>query len=358
RSAFYTWLNRHFKLGFKEPVIEQDYEPLKRDQLTVWDDAHPAPKADDPEFERSLLKWFTLDAQKQLEAAAAKPDSLHQEIGSALEVLIGRTYASAGDADWLIKNKKDQGSYVEMTGLITNKTYKEEIPVTWLYPKDWKGRTIVWLDDSGKASLFNPDGTVKAAVLKLVSAGATVVGADLLFQGEFSADNQSVKQTRTVANPREFAGYTYGYNHPLFAQRTHDVLTLVKYLRTAKVGTHPTPSTVEVAGFGISTGPIVAAARAVSGAEITHAVVDTNGFRFGKLLDYRDPQFLPGGAKYLDLPGFLAAGAPHPLWLAGEGTEPALVAKTYKDAGKANQLTTFTGESAQKESAAAEWLLK
>ena len=28
RSAFYTFLNRHFKLGFAEPVIEQDYEPL------------------------------------------------------------------------------------------------------------------------------------------------------------------------------------------------------------------------------------------------------------------------------------------------------------------------------------------
>src|ERR1043165_6151852 len=33
RSAFYTWLNRHFKLGQKEPVIERDYEPLSRDQL-------------------------------------------------------------------------------------------------------------------------------------------------------------------------------------------------------------------------------------------------------------------------------------------------------------------------------------
>src|SRR3989441_8000991 len=33
RSAFYTWLNHHFKLGQKEPVIERDYEPLKREQL-------------------------------------------------------------------------------------------------------------------------------------------------------------------------------------------------------------------------------------------------------------------------------------------------------------------------------------
>ena len=78
-------------------------------------------------------------------------------------------------------------------------------------------------------------------------------------------------------------------------------------------------------GFGVA-GPIVAAARAVAGEAIDRAAVDTGGFRFGNLLDYRDPQFLPGGAKYLDLPGMLALGAPHPLWLAGEDHEPALVA--------------------------------
>ncbi|MCB1275612.1 acetylxylan esterase, partial [Prosthecobacter sp.] len=63
RSAFYTFVNKHFKLGFPSPVIEKDYEPLTRDQLTVWDDKHPAPKAGDPEFERKLLKWFTEDAE-------------------------------------------------------------------------------------------------------------------------------------------------------------------------------------------------------------------------------------------------------------------------------------------------------
>src|SRR3954464_12086247 len=57
RSAFYTWLNRHFKLGFKEPVIEKDYELLSRDQLTVWDAQHPEPKREDADFERKLLRW-------------------------------------------------------------------------------------------------------------------------------------------------------------------------------------------------------------------------------------------------------------------------------------------------------------
>ena len=75
RSAFYTWLNQHYKLGQTAPVIERDYEPLARAQLTVWDDAHPAPKEKGPEFEKKLLAWFTQDAERQLRAAAATPAS-------------------------------------------------------------------------------------------------------------------------------------------------------------------------------------------------------------------------------------------------------------------------------------------
>lgn len=354
RSAFYTWLNRHFKLGFQEPVIEQDYEPLTREQLTVWNAQHPAPKAEDPEFERRLLKWFTEDAEKQLRAAAAAPDRLRREIGPAVEVLIGRTSATAGEVEWLHGEVRDRGDYAELTGRMRNKTHGEELPVVLLKPKQPNGRALLWLDDAGKSSLFRDDESMKPAVRQLVEAGVTVVGADLLFQGEFLPDGQPVKQARKVANPREFAGYTFGYNHALFAQRTHDVLTLVKALRT--LGSLK-PSSVEVAGFGIA-GPIVAAARTVAGDGIDRAVVDTGGFRFGKLLDFRDPQFLPGGAKYLDLPGFLALAAPQPLWLAGEGSRPELVADLYRGAGGADQLTVFTGEVSQKEAAAAKWLLR
>jgi hypothetical protein len=394
RSAFYTWLNQHFKLGFKAPVIESDYEPLSREQLTVWDDNHPAPKAEDPEFERSLLKWLTDDADKQLRASAASLDTLRKEVGGGVEVVIGRTLANAGEVEWKLKDKHDRGGHLEMTGLLHNKTHGEELPVAWLYPKKWNGRAIVWLHDTGKAALYNADGSVKPAVLKLVESGATVLGADLLFQGEFLKDGEPVNQTpgalaaafagapievslapqlallqgaalglvndrrtRVVSNPREFAGYTFGYNHALFAQRTHDVLSLVKFLRTAKVGTHPNPTAVSVAGFGVA-GPIVAAARALAGEAIDRAAVDTGGFRFGKLLDYRDPQFLPGGAKYLDLPGLLALGAPNALWLAGEASVPPLVADVYRVAGQGKQLNVFTGEASQMEAAAIVWLLK
>lgn len=358
RSAFYTFLDRHFHLGVKEPVIERDYDVLPREQLIVWDTAHPEPPRESPAFERQLLKWFADDAQKQLLASAASPERLHQEVGRAVEVLIGRTLADTGEIDWLLKNKTDRDDFVEMAGLIRNKTHQEEVPVVWLYPKKWNGRAVVWLDDAGKSALYNADGSVKPEVLQLVKSGATVLGADLLFQGEFLPDGKAVTETRKVAdNAREFAGYTFGYNDSLFAQRTHDILTLVKYLKTAEVAGHPKPSSVAVAGFG-STGPLAAAARAVSGDAIDRAAIDTRGFRFGKLLDYRDPQFLPGGAKYLDLPGFLALSSPQRLWLAGEGAEPQLVADAYRIAGQKERLSVFTGEGPQKTAAAVAWLLE
>lgn len=353
RSAFYTWVNQHFKLGFKAPVVERDYQRLTRDQLTVWDSSHPAPKADDIEFERRLLRWWRDDAEKQLQASAASVDSFRQLAGNGVEAVIGRTFASAGKVAWELKHKADRGGFVEMTGLLRNETHGEELPVAWLYPKKWNGRAVIWLDDSGKAALFNADGSVKPEVKSLVDSGATVLGADLLFQGEFTKDGQPVKQNRVVANPREFAGYTYGYNHALFAQRAHDVLTLVKYLRSYESNpNHPAPKSVDVAGFG-GTGPIVAAARAVAREGIDRAAVETGGFRFGKLTDYRDVNFLPGGAKYGDVPGLLALNAPGKLWIGGESA-PALATKLYQAANAAGALTAAAKAD---RAAAARWLL-
>jgi dienelactone hydrolase len=356
RSAFYTWLNRHFKLGCQEPVIERDYELLPREQLAVWDAEHPAPKADDADFERELLKWFAEDTGRQLQASAESPEEFRKVVGGAIEVLIGRTYATAGDVEWKMSEKQDRDSYIEMTGLLRNVTYKEELPVAWLYPKDWNGRVVVWLDDGGKSALFDSSGGLPA-VKQLVDGGVTVLGADVLFQGEFLADGKPVTQQRVVSNPREAPAYTYGYNDSLFAQRAHDVLTLVRFLRTAKVESHPSPNLVAIAGFG-EAGPIVAAGLAVAAGEIDRAAVDTGGFRFGSLLDYRDPRFLPGGAKYFDIPGLLALGAPSELWLAGEEDGLPLVTEMYKSAESVKKLAKFRGEAGDERQAAAKWLLE
>src|SRR4051812_12978060 len=369
RSAFYTWLNKHFHLGQPEPVIEKDFEPLTRDQLSVWDKDPPAPKEKDADFERKLLRHFTDDADKQIAKAAQSPDEFRKLVAPAVEILIGRTYDTAGDSEWNTTTKEDRGDYLEMTGLIQNTTYNEELPVTWLYPKTWNGRVILWLDNDGKSNLFKPDNSgdnshdltgsparhLKPHIAKLLSAGATVLGADLLYQGEFLKYGKPLKQTRTVANPREAPAYTFGYNPSVFAHRTHDILTLIRFMRTAKIEGIPHPKSVAIAAFG-HTGPIAAVARAVSGDNIDLAAIDTQNFRFAKLLDYRDPMFLPGGAKYGDLPALLAVGAPTPLWLADEKTAPQILTEIYKQTGRSDDIILFNGDPDQKEMKAANWL--
>jgi len=191
-------------------------------------------------------------------------------------------------------------------------------------------------------------------VQKLIDSGATVLGVDLLYQGEFLADGKPLTQTgRVKGNSRESAAYTFGYNHALFAQRVHDVLTVLRFIKTHE---HPTKQLAVVGIDGM--GPIAAAARAVSGDAIQRAVIDTEGFRFGQVLNIHDPNFLPGGAKYGDVPGLLALGAPGKLKLAGEGAQaPTLVRDAYAMAKALNALVPSAGGREKSRTAAVDWLV-
>src|ERR1044071_7211800 len=150
RSAFYTWLNHHFKLGQKDPVIGRDYEPLKREQLTVWDEQHPAPKADDPDFERHLLRQLHDDAQKQLAAEQTSPERFRKAYGSAFDVVLDGGLAEIGEVEWTESKKSDLGSWNEEVGLVRNKTFREELPAVWCASKQANGHTVVWLSTAGK----------------------------------------------------------------------------------------------------------------------------------------------------------------------------------------------------------------
>lgn len=348
RAAMYSWMNKHLKLGLKEPVVEQDFRRLTEAEMSVWDATHPKPPGG-PEFERKLTAWLTADADKQLAAARATPEKYRQLVGGALEVMIGRTLEQVGATEWVNAKKEDRGSYLEMSGLVRATKHGEELPAVFLYPKQWKGRTVVWAHDLGKAGLYGADGAPVAAVRTLLDAGATVMGVDLFGQGEFQASGKPLEKARRVNNTRDFTGYTQGYNPSVFAERTRDLLTVVAFVRNYDKKT----KTLDLAGVGGRAGAWVAAARALAGDAVQHAAVDTAGFRFTQISEWQDPAFLPGGAKYDDLPGLLALSAPGKLWLAGEGlTAPDAVRAAYASAAGA---LTVAGKA--DEAAAVKWLL-
>jgi len=352
RSAFYTWLNKHFKLGQKEPVIESDYEPLPRAQLTVWDEQHPAPKAADPDFERQLLRQLNDDAQKQLAAEQATPERFRKAYGSAFDIVLDGGLAEIGEVEWAESRKTNHGSWTETPGLLRNKTYREELPAVICAPKTASGHTVVWLSSEGKSALYAADGSLQSDVARLVNSGATVIGVDLLYQGEFLANGKPLIKTPRVKNPREAGAYTFGYNHALFVHRVHDVLATVKFCK----GSEHAARQLTVVGLD-GAGPWVAAARAQCGEAIDQAVIDTGGFRFGRVLDLHDPNFLPGGAKYGDLPALLALGAPGRSWVNESSEGLALAQSQYRALNSEKNLTRFDGKPETVRSAALVWLL-
>lgn len=190
----------------------------------------------------------------------------------------------------------------------------------WLYPSDWNQKVVVWLDSSGRQALLEQGGTptsgMPSEISELLSGGSAVVAADLFHLRESAIAGRDPVRQRTVKNPREFAGYTFGYNAPAIARSVQDVLTILAFLRNTEVAGHPRPSHVAVAGFG-EAAPIVLAARSVAGSAIDRTAVDTGGFRFEMLDDWRHPLFLPGAVRYLDVPGLIVTGTSR-LRLAGE----------------------------------------
>ncbi len=339
RSAFETWLNRHFKLGFQEPVVEREYQPLKRAELTVWDDAHPAPRRADPAFERRLLAELDRDAGQLLAKAAADDNSFREIFGGGWDTLLDGGMEAIGEASWEMKDKSDEGTYIRMAGMVRDAARATENPAVFLYPKQWNGRTTLWLTGEGKAGLCGADGSVRPEVRALLDAGTTVLGMDLLYQGEFLAGGGSAKPTPKVKNPRESAAFTFGYNDSVFVQRVRDVLTAVKYIR----GHERKSSRVDVVGVS-GAGPVVAAARALARSSIDRAAIETGGFRFSRLLDFRDPDFVPGGAKYGDLPALLALGAPGRT-LVSEELKPAdLASLVYGRLGARTGIRSAPGD--------------
>ena len=304
RAQMYAWFNRHLDLGLKEPIVEEDFPPLTESEHAVWNADHPKPESGDL-FEAKLLKEMAAVSD------AALAEMEEGDLRTAWRTLIGRSLPDEDEIEQ-VQVPTDR-AYLSLGRLAYAKA-GEEVPIAVMLPSEPNnGKFVLWIHGEGKASLLG-DAEPHKDVQALLEKGHPVVVADLFGQGEFVTDGQPLTSNRTVENKREFAGYTFGYNDSLFAQRVHDILTVIAAMK-------PDAESITLVGTD-GAGPWATVAAAVAEEAVQQLAVDTQGFRFSDISDYRDVNFLPGALKYGGLSGALALSDSKPLWLGGEATLP------------------------------------
>jgi hypothetical protein len=283
----YNWFNHHMAWGHKA-IVEQDFKLLSKEEHAVWNAKHPKPKGGDA-FERKLTKWIA-DRDAKLVKKMTKA-----ELRAAWGMLIGRKAPAFKD---ITREKVDEfkrDGYIEFLDILRLKKHGEAIPVVSLYPtKKWNKVVQIILSGKGKDALFDAKGNPKKGIREFLDSGSAVISADLFQQGEFL--KAPLKQTRKVRNNREYAGYSFGYNHTLFAHRVHDVMTLVAWVTGFE---EEKPELIGLRDIGGSGLIVAAAASQVNGLKFV-SIRDFD-FRFADLKSYRDPNFFPGAVKYGDL---------------------------------------------------------
>lgn len=311
RVAMYGFMNRYFKLGGTEPVLERDFVVSTAAELTVWTKDHPAPAGAKVggAHELALLKHWSEDSAALLQRQPAVR-------AQAWRIIVGRDRPAAGDLSLTAPAVESRGSYGVSRTLVRQRPTDETVSLTTFRPAAGPPTaTVVWL---ARSVPTEPD----AAMRTLLDAGIAVVVPQLYLPEAKLNPWVPVKLPKGTDEASghhwlQSACYTYGYNPPLLVRRVHDVMTTVAALQSGASGS---TRLVLVAGEGM--GAVGALAAAVLPGAFQGTVIDTEGFRFAALRDRRHVDFVPGAVKYGDLPGLLSLSDATKLTVLGENGAP------------------------------------
>ncbi len=221
-----------------------------------------------------------------------------------------------------------EGGVHLLKGIAARSDDNTKLPWVLLRPDVFNGTVVLWIDGQGKSHLFGSDGKPSRQVRKLLDAGNAVVSVDLFLTGEFLEPGKPVMLTKVNS---KYAGYTFGYNRSLLANRVHDILTAVGGLRK-----NDQVQKIELVGTG-EAGPCVLLAAGLLRDQVAGVMADARSLSYENIPPTTDPLFLPGALKYGGLGGLAALAAPTKLEVFGtEGIpveELAPLSAVYKSAG-------------------------
>jgi dienelactone hydrolase len=339
RAVMNDWFNRFLRLGWRAVPQERPFTALTQEEATVWNAAHPAPPGG-PEYERNLLAWMTRESDRAIAALApgdnATLTGFRDTVGGAWNVLLGGPLRDGSNVTFDERTTATVDSARLSAGLLRRGSNGSALPALIARPDGTPRGVLIWLSDDGKRGIFEAEGRFTGGVRRALAAGYAVFGVDLLQQGEFRADGRAIDKV-PLASDRPYAGYTYGYNLPLAAERAQDVLSAIAYARSQADGG---PVLLSARG---TVAAIAAGARAMAGEAVARAALDTRGFRFMSVDRIDHPDLLPGSVKYGDVPALLALSAPQPVWVRDDKGDLALARQAYEAAGAGARLHVASG---------------
>ncbi len=346
REVMYNWFNKHLKLGFPEPVVEKPFKPVSPKELSVYDEAHPRP-SDSVDAAR-LRQYLTEQSDKQIKALLPKDEKTLAEyrriFGAALRAMVHDDLPDADNVKEVQRGETEEhDGYSSRRYILTRKDQNERIPGLALWSPEFDGTVVIWIHPRGKASLFQ-DGKPVAAVKQILDRKSAVFAVDLFGTGELTLD-------KPRAVDRQYAGFTFGYNRALVAERVHDILTAVAFAKN-----YENVRTVHLAGFD-KAGPWVLLARGLCGDAVSRTAADFNDFRFDKVQTSGDEMMLPGGLKY-GLSALAALAAPGELYVHNQrGTGSGEWLKAVYEAAVATENLRRSPEKTADEKVV-EWILR
>lgn len=291
REMMYNWFNQHLKLGWPSPVVEKPFEPVPPRELSVYDDEHPRPS--DACDAKTLRRYMTETSDRQLHELASQGASAYRHVvATALRVMINDHFPSAPEVTMSRSSGPQPIDRATMeTGALARRNSGEAVPFVSLVPQDWDGTVVVWAFAKGKSGLFDESGKPTSDVKQLLGRKTAVISADLFLSGEFREAGEKAAAAGDYEK-QHYSAFFNGYNRSVAANRVHDLLTVLGYVRHWK-GTR----TLDLVASE-QAGPLALVARAMAGANVRRAAIDLNGFDFNQLTDDKDPLLLPGALKY------------------------------------------------------------
>jgi dienelactone hydrolase len=383
REFMYSWFRKHLQ-GKDEAVKEPPFKPVVPSTgLNVFDAAHPRPK--DELNAAQLREALTKASDAQLKALEPKDAKSLAEfkrvVGTALRAMVNSDRPSGilmnsstgmlPSNRWLLARVGTRDAYhtfeiatlraklpkgVTSTPRQADYWHGDALPCFLASPVRPTDQWALWLHPKGKSSLVE-NGKPSAAVQRLLDANVGVVGIDPLWTGE------QVEEKPFVVD-KNYAGYTYGYNRTVLAQRVHDALTAISFIRRSLLkgsfvmgGSDEKGKPVHLVGWG-EMGPVAVLAKALAGDAVAKTAADLNQFRFEAIKETADPMMLPGAVKYGGLAAFLALCAPGEVLAHNhKGTASGHLSQAAYDAAGAKDRLTRVNDKLD-DLKVVEWLVK